>query len=131
MFDSALRKPVGGKLQRLGDYPFPLLVSLLVAMDQNDDISKNNVNIKAHIRVTKTGPGKRSHKCNQCKFTSSSASALMLHMKMHSGEKSNKCNQCDFAFTWKCSLKTHLKIHIGEKLNNAISVIMHSCKQVL
>ena len=117
MFISASRKPVPSGHQRSSVYVFPLPVSLLVAMDQNDDFSENNVNRKAQMRVPKAGQGKRSHKCNQFKFTSSSASALMLHLKMHSGEKSNKCNQCDFASTWKYSLKTHLKIHSGEKSN--------------
>ena len=33
---------------------------------------------------------KKSNKCNQCDFASSSAQVLRDHLKTHSGEKSNK-----------------------------------------
>ena len=69
-------------------------------MDKNLDnlhLSKDDDNIKAHMRKTK--PSKDSKKCNQCGFISSRAGNLRRHMKIHSGEKSNKCNQCDYAFS--------------------------------
>ena len=60
---------------------------------------------------------KKTNKCNQCNYTSSQASHLKIHLKMHSEEKSNKCNQCDFAFSHAQSFEAHLKTHIGEKSN--------------
>ena len=53
----------------------------------------------------------KSHKCNQCNYTSSQAGHLRRHLKMHSGEKSNKCNQCDFASIQAGNLRTNLKSH--------------------
>ena len=88
-------------------------------MDQNlvDDVSKNNVRIKALMSVTNTGQGKNSNtstqhkqnKCRQCDYASSHTSELRTHLMIHSGEKPNKCNQCDFASTYQSALRTHLK----------------------
>ena len=59
----------------------------------------------------------KSHRCNQCDFTSSHTSALGTHLKTHSGVKSNKCNQCDYASSDASNLRAHLKTHSGEKSN--------------
>ena len=56
-----------------------------------------------------------AHKCNQCEYTSSWASNLRTHLKIHSGEKSNKCKQCDFASFRAGDLRRHLTKHGGEK----------------
>ena len=39
----------------------------------------------------------KSHKCNQCSYSSSRTGHLETNLKQHNGEKSNKCNQCDYA----------------------------------
>ena len=59
----------------------------------------------------------KSHRCNQCDFTSSHTSALGTHLKTHSGVKSNKCNQCEYASSDASNVRTHLKTHSGIKSN--------------
>ena len=59
----------------------------------------------------------KSHKCNQCNYTSAQACHLRHHLKTHSGEKPNKCNQCDYASSQKSTLRRHLLTHSGEKSN--------------
>ena len=91
-----------------------------VMVDQNPesyDLGKNGVNIESPIRVTKTGQGDGSNKCNQCEYTTSQTGNLRMHVKIHSGEKSKKCNQCDFASNHAGHLSRHLKTHSGEKSN--------------
>ena len=71
--------------------------------------------------------GKKSNKCKQCDFASSRVGDLRTHLKTHSGEKSNKCNQCDFAFSRADHLRTHLKTHSAKQ----VSVTMHPLKQAI
>ena len=54
---------------------------------------------------------------NATYVTSSHASALRRHLKIHTGEKSNKCKQCNYASLYASDLKVHLKTHSGEKAN--------------
>ena len=77
------------------------------------DISKDDENVEASLRVTKTS--ELVNKCNQCDHTFPQSSNLRAHLKTHSGEKSNKCKQRDFASSHSSSLRTHLKRHSGEK----------------
>ena len=97
---------------------------------ENHDLRANTVVLKAHMRVIKTGQGKRSKKCNQCDYASSEAGILRRHLKTHSGEKLNKCSQCDYASSLSCNFQRHLKTHSGEKQTNAASVTMHPFKHV-
>ena len=54
----------------------------------------------------------KTHKCNQCDYSSLWAKRLRAHLKTHSGEKAFKCNQCDYASVEKRNLNRHLKTHI-------------------
>ena len=99
------------------------LSSFLAVMDQNlgnGDLSKNNDNSKAPVKLMKIGEGKRSNKCSQCDYVTSWTANLRKHLKTHSREKSNKCNQCDYASSNPSTLRVHLKMHTGEKSNKCI-----------
>ena len=69
-------------------------------------------NFRRHM---KTLSGEKSHKCNQCDFTSVQACDLKKHLKTHSGEKNHKCKQCDYASVQTADLRKHLKTHSGVK----------------
>ena len=103
-------------------------------MDQNlenYDLSENNANVMASMRVTKTGQGKRSRKCNQCEYSSFHASDLRRHLKTHSGEKLNKCNQCDYASSQAGNLSRHVKRTVEKNQTFATSVTMHPAMQAI
>ena len=57
--------------------------------------------------------GEKSHKCNQCKYTTYFQTNLKMHQKNHGMEKSYKCKQCEYAFKPLSTLKAHKKTHIG------------------
>ena len=71
----------------------------------------------------------KSHRCNQCDFTSSHTSALGTHLKTHSEEKSNICNQCDFSSSQAGNLRRHLKYTVEKSQTNAVNVIFHALWQ--
>ena len=75
-------------------------------------ISTGTVRKKLHVNS-----GEKLNKCNQCPYTSSTASSLRNHLHKHSGEKPNKCNKCDYASGYVGALKRHLITHTGEKPN--------------
>ena len=111
-------------------FPSLQLSWFLVVMDQNlgkCDLSKNNNNSKASMKLMKIGKGKRSNKCSQCDYVFSWTGDLRKHLKTQSGEKSNKCNQCDYACSDPRTLRTHLKMHTGEKSNKCVQCDYASC----
>ena len=65
--------------------------------------------------------GEKSHKCNQCKYTTYFQTNLKRHQKNHGMEKSCKCKQCDYAFKLLSTMKAHKKAHIGLR--------SHKCNQ--
>ena len=65
--------------------------------------------------------GEKSHKWNQCKYTTYFQTDLKRHQKNHGMEKSCKCKQCDYAFKLLSTLKAHKKTHIGLR--------SHKCSQ--
>ena len=71
----------------------------------------------------------KSHKCNQCNYTSAQACHLRHHLKTHSGEKPNKCNQCDYASSQKSTLRRHLLTHSGKNQTNATNATIHLLMQ--
>ena len=70
----------------------------------------------------------KSHKCNQCSYSSSRTGHLETNLKQHNGEKSTKCNQCDYASSQAGQLEKHLKMHSGEN-SNKCSQCNFACSQ--
>ena len=82
---------------------------------ENCDLRITDTNVEFLLK--KTNNVTKSHKCNQCDYTSLDARNLRRHLKAHSGEKSNKCNQCNFASSWATALRRHVRTHNGDKFN--------------
>ena len=101
-----------------------------VAMDrnlENYDFGLKDANVK--ILKKNTDNVIKSHKCNQCNYTSAQACHLRHHLKTHSGEKPNKCNQCDYASSQKSALRRHLLTHSGKNQTNATNATIHLLMQ--
>ena len=45
--------------------------------------------------------------------------------------RAHKCNQCEYTSSWASNLRTHLKIHSGESQTNANSVTMHPLRRAI
>ena len=78
-------------------------------------LAENEANVECSRNVTKNSQDITENKCNQCKYKSSNAGHLRIHLKRHSGEKPNKCNQCDYASFDASNFRRHLETHGGEK----------------
>ena len=52
---------------------------------------------------------KRSHKCNNCSFSTASRGILKKHMVKHNSEKLSKCDQCSYEGNQKVALNMHVK----------------------
>ena len=77
-------------------------------------MAENEANVECSRNVTKNSQDITENKCNQCKYKSSNAGHLRIHLKRHSGEKPNKCNQCASAFSEASQLKRHENTHWGQ-----------------
>ena len=100
-----------------------------VVMDQH--LERNYTSESNDIVREQMKQKERPNKCNQCKYSSSYASVLRRHFKMHSGEKSNKCNQYDYPSSQAGHLRTHMKNTVGKRRTNENRVILYPLMQAL
>lgn len=73
--------------------------------------SGNSYDTTNHSVGKLSSTGSQQHTCGFCSKWFSSASALDIHIRIHTGEKPFKCNVCARAFTTKGNLKVHMGTH--------------------
>ena len=54
-----------------------------------------------------THTGERPYKCGLCNFSSTTSSALKVHLIRHAGEKRHQCNQCNYSTVQAAVLRNH------------------------
>ena len=119
-------------------FPFPISNSLSLFSVQNKNHSKdiNTViyvlvmdqgKVNVNILMGEINDGTKSHKCDQCDFSSSQRGDLRKHLKEHCEKKSHQCSQCDYSSSRAGNLRTHLRIHTGEKSNKCSQCDYASC----
>jgi uncharacterized Zn-finger protein len=83
---------------------------------ENYDVGLKDANVKIMNRNTDNVI--KSHKCNQCSYSSSRTGHLETNLKQHNGENATNVTY-DYATysTPTGSLRRHLKTHSGEKSN--------------
>ena len=75
-------------------------------------------NLKTHLF---THSGEKPHKCVQCNYSSTHASALKRHIMKHTGVKPHQCGHCEYSSTTLAHMRRHEMTHSGEK--------PHKCSQ--
>ena len=92
---------------------------------QCDIIFKTKGDLKTHMHQLQHDE-KKPHSCNQCGYSTISASKLKTHMLVHSGEKPFVCKQCNYSSAEASKLKRHMQTHSGEKpFLQTVQLVLH------
>ena len=57
----------------------------------------------------------KRHQCDQCTKAFTCASALKVHMRVHTDERPYACDVCGASFKTKSNLTKHMRTHTGER----------------
>ena len=66
------------------------------------------LNFDKHMQERVHNYAEKSHKCNNCSFSTSLGVNLRIHMRRHNSEKHFKCDQCSYEGNQKVILRMHV-----------------------
>ena len=84
----------------------------------SDKILRNHIEVKHEGRVR--------YKCENmnCDFGTNRKDSLKDHSFIHTGEKTHKCNQCNYTSYHEGNFKEHVKTHNKGKSTNVVSITL-------
>ena len=94
-----------------------------------DHLKSQILNFYKHMQERVHKYAKKSHKCNNCSFSTSLGVNLRIHMRRHNSEKHFKCDQCSYEGNQKVILKMHCE-ELVRSVHNDLWFRCQDSKQV-